>query len=193
MLKFSEWISKEKVFEGQHRKEEIVSVIHRHWYALFWPVVKVFLGLVLVFIIFRLAGFWSTFSWYIFFIWLIVGGIYILINWFNWARDRYIITSERVVNLQQKSLFSRAVYEAPYENIQDMSYEVSGFIATVLRFGDVKVMTAGSESGVVLEQVSNPRKLKSKIVKIRNIVMKDKGNMTAKELVKELRKEINKK
>lgn len=193
MLKFSEWISKEKVFEGQHQKEEIIVVIHRHWYALFWPVVKLFAGLVLVFIVFRLAGFWSTFSWYIFFIWLIIGGIYILINWFNWYRDRYIITSERVVNLQQKGLFSRSVFEAPYENIQDLSYEINGFMATILRFGNVRVQTAGTKEGIILEQVAQPRKLKSKIVKIRDILMKErKEDVNVKQLVKELKDEIKK-
>jgi len=192
MLRFSDWISKEKVFEGQHTKEQVIAVIHRHWYALFWPVVKIFAGLILVFIVFRLAGFWSTFSWYIFFIWLVVGGIYILICWFNWARDKYILTDERILNLQQKSLFSRAVYETPYENIQDLSYEVNGFMATLLRYGNVRVQTAGTKEGIILEQVANPRKLKSKIVKIRDIVMKDKDNLTAKELITELKKEIKK-
>ena len=191
MLKFSDWISKEKIFEGQHAKEQIVSVIHRHWYALLWPIIKVFIGLVIVFILFRLFGA-SAISAYALMLWLIVGGIYILAQWFNWARDRYILTSERIINFQQKNIFSRAVIEAPYENIQDISYEVEGFWATIFRFGNVRVMTAGSESGVVLEQVGSPRKLKSKIVKIRDIVMKDKDNMTAKELVAELRKEIKK-
>jgi len=191
VLKFSDWISKEKVFEGQHRKEEIISILHRHWYALFWPVVKVFIGLVIVFILFRLFGA-SRLSAYALMIWLIVGVIYILVQWFNWARDKYVLTNERVVNLQQKSLFSRAVFEAPYENIQDLSYEVTGFWATLFHFGNVRVQTAGTKEGIILEQVGNPRKLKSKIVKIRDIVMKDKDNMTAKELVRELKKEIKK-
>jgi uncharacterized membrane protein YdbT with pleckstrin-like domain len=191
MLKLSEFISKERVFEGQHTKEEVISIIHRHWYALFWPVIKVFLGLMIVFILFRLFGA-SKFSAYALLLWLIIGGVYILVQWFNWYRDRYILTDERILNLQQKSLFSRAVIEAPYENIQDISYEVNGFWATIFGFGDVRVDTAGRKEGIVMEQVARPRKLKSKIVKIRDIVAEDKENLTAKELIAELKKEIKK-
>jgi membrane protein YdbS with pleckstrin-like domain len=193
MFTINPFIQKEKVFEGQHTKEEVISIIHRHWYALFWPVVKVFFGLVIVFILFRLFGA-SKFSAYALLLWLIIGGVYILINWFNWARDRYILTDERVINLQQKSLFSRAVYEAPYENIQDLSYEINGFWATFFRFGNVRVQTAGTKEGIVMEQVARPRRLKSKIVKIRDILMKDrKKDSSTKELVALLKKELEKK
>ena len=192
MLKFSEFIQKEKIFEGQHAKEEVISIIHRHPFQLFLPVFKVFLGLVIVFILFRILGF-SKFSSVIFFLWLIIGGLYIFLQWFNWYRDRYILTDERIINLQQKHLFSRAVIEAPYENIQDISYEVNGFWATIFGFGDVRIDTAGRKEGIIMEQVHRPRRLKSKIVKIRDIVMKEREeDFNAKELLVLLKKEFNK-
>lgn len=55
-----------------------------------------------------------------------------------------IVTTDRIIDIDQKSLFQREVNELPIENIEDVTYRQNGFWGTLFNFGDVIVQTAGS-------------------------------------------------
>ena len=71
------------------------------------------------------------------FLWL-----YGFLLWIDYWLDVWIVTDERVINIEQKGLFSRSVSELHFYNVQDVTTSVRGVIPTLLNYGDVEVQTA---------------------------------------------------
>ncbi len=76
-----------------------------------------------------------------------------------WDADVLILTTHRLVDVDQKGLFTRNVTEAQLSNIQDVSWSKKGFWQTIFRMGSVQVQTAGSSSNIEAVHVSEPQRL----------------------------------
>lgn len=81
-------------------------------------------------------------------------GIRVLVEW-RW--NVFIVTTRRVVDVDQRGVFRRTVSEAPYDRIQDVSFSVKGVWGTVFRFGSVVVQTAGTNVNLELSDVKDPK------------------------------------
>jgi hypothetical protein len=80
--------------------------------------------------------------------------------------DTWIVTNERVINIEQNGLFSRAVSELHLNQIQDVTSETIGFLATFLTYGDVYIQTAGEKERFRFEQINNPDDVKTHILRL---------------------------
>lgn len=63
--------------------------------------------------------------------------------WTNYYLDMWIITSERIIDIEQHGLFQREVAEIPLSRVQDVTIEIHGIIETFLKFGTIRIQTAG--------------------------------------------------
>jgi len=177
--------------------ENILAVLHKHWFVLVKPLLRLFL----IFFLPLLLTLWlfglefiisSVFTSLLFLVWLVVGGTAVIYEWFVWYYDIYIITNKRIVDITQKSLFSREISEASLGKIQDITFEISGFFATLFNYGDVKVQTAGATEVIKLEAVEDPAKVVEKLNEACEVFQKEEGGpLTAQELIEAL--EIKKK
>lgn len=70
--------------------------------------------------------------------------VYLLVVWLDYYLDVWIITSERIIDIEQKTLFHREISEISLDRVQNVTVEVPGFTATVLKFGNMKIQTAGA-------------------------------------------------
>lgn len=84
--------------------------------------------------------------------------------WTDYYLDIWIVTNSRIVNIDQKGLFSREVSTLRVERIQDVTVEIHGIIATVLGFGNVLVQTAGESEEFLIKGIKNPERVKRKIL-----------------------------
>lgn len=90
----------------------------------------------------------------------------------NYFLSIQIVTSERIIDVDQKGLFNREVNALSLNNIQDVNYKKSGFWGTLLNFGNVIVQTAGvagdstvgKVSGFVFENVPNPSYISTQVM-----------------------------
>ncbi len=82
--------------------------------------------------------------------------------------DLWIVTNDRIVDIEQRGLFSRTVSELDLYQIQDVTTQVHGFFATLLHYGHVEVKTASSNTGIVFRDVKNPDKLREEILDLAN-------------------------
>src|SRR3989339_283167 len=117
-------------FAGQKDGEQILKVIHRHWFDILVQFFIV-LGMLLVFflsviylpLIFPalreslgqmlfmfLENLFFILTWFTFFL-----------IWIDYYFDVWIVTDQRIVNIEQKGLFARVVSELELENIQDIT------------------------------------------------------------------------
>ncbi len=175
-------------FKGQKEDEKIELLLRRHWFTLILPLIKRFVVILLPFLIlfFLFSPFIlrSTFFSILFLLWFVIGVSAILYEWIIWYYDIYIITNKRIIDIDQKTLFSRSVAEAGLDKVQDVTFEIDGMIPTFLKYGDVSVQTAGAEEVINLEQVYDPREIQERIMELQKKYEEEEGGpVTAEELV----------
>lgn len=158
------WEKPEYGFAGQNPDEEVLAVIHRHPIIFLSPGYKMLGLLILPWIVFVFTpGFTAPFSWT--FIITTLWALWIGFNiYYIWINDTYVITDQRVVEVDQISLFRRETSEVPYDKVQEVGHEVVGIYHTMLKVGHVEVKTA-SQHKLVLEDVYDPYAIEQLIAK----------------------------
>lgn len=174
-------------FKGQKDNEEIITVIRRHWFDILAQLFLVFLMIAFIFLSLTylplLFPVLSTSSAHALFIFLensfamITWAIFFLI-WIDYYFDVWIITTHRVVDIDQKGLFIRTVSELEFDKIQDVTTEVKGVIPTFLNFGNVYVQTAGERERFIFRQVPNPYAIKDLLMNLEE--REEKSRLTRK-------------
>jgi uncharacterized membrane protein YdbT with pleckstrin-like domain len=162
-------------FRDLKEGEKILKVIHRNWFYLFeqFFLLIVITGLFTGALVF-VPAFYPDFladvdnsivlfmqNFFMLAVW-----IYGFMIWIDYYFDIWIITSERIINIEQKGMFTRKASELRYMKIQDVTTEVIGFLPSVLNYGDVKIQTAGEENEFVFRTVSDPYNIKNMIMEL---------------------------
>ncbi len=110
-------------------------------------------------------------------------GFYHFLIWFY---DSYIITTKRIICVDQKTLFSREYSEADLETIQDVNYSIKGIIATIFQYGTVSIRT-NTGTKLELSGLSDPAEIQEMVRALAKNIPKKSGEpkkeMSAKELV----------
>lgn len=91
--------------------------------------------------------------------------LFLLFSFFMYFLDRWVVTEKHIIDVDQKSLFSRTVAKQEISRIQDVTAEVSGFFGTMCNFGNVYVQTAGEQERFVFENVPDPNGIVNTIMK----------------------------
>jgi uncharacterized membrane protein YdbT with pleckstrin-like domain len=153
--------------------ENVLAVYRRHWLVLLRDVfVLSFIGIFLLGAGIALKNlvpdFFASYGNKILF-WLAIlffQGLWLalFVRFSDYWLDAWIITSERIIDIEQKGLFKREISEFKLDRVQDVSVDISGIIQTFFNFGNVHVETAGSTRNFLFKTVSNPQKIKSKIL-----------------------------
>ena len=74
----------------------------------------------------------------------------------NWYFNIGIITNKQVVDVDFNVLTFRDVTRTELFHIEDITVKVSGFISSIVDYGDVFIQTAGSEINTEFFQVPHP-------------------------------------
>ena len=160
-------------FNDIAENEEIIKVVHRNWFYIFEQfLIVLVMFFVLAIALFAIPQLFPVLSEGIFFNLFLFGESTFLLGlwifgffiWIDYYFDIWIVTSERIINIEQQGMFSRKVSELNYAKIQDVTSHVQGFIPTMLNFGDVEVQTAGEEENFIFRTVSDPYAIKNLIM-----------------------------
>ncbi len=79
--------------------------------------------------------------------------------------DVWIVTDQRIIDIEQLNLFNRVVSEFRLDRVQDITIKVNGLIATLLGFGDIHVQTAGEMEKFLIKNAPKPYEVKDRIIK----------------------------
>lgn len=153
--------------------ESIILEVRKHWFTLLGVIFVVILGvfapIVLKFVVFKynFIPFQNIFIEYNFllkffyYVWLLFLWIFFFIQWTKYFLDVWYVTQKRIIDVDQKAIFHREISNLRFDKIQDISIEVTGFIATMLNFGDIRVQTAAEDSSEFsMKSVRNPEHVK---------------------------------
>ena len=154
----------ETFFDGQRDGEQILQVWRRNPVTTLKEGLTVVGATLLVVASMRFLGA-SLVTSLAFGVWLTVVPLYTGITWYRWWNDLYVLTNQRLVDVDQKRLFHRAVAEAPLENIQDVSFETRGIIQTLLNYGTVMVQTAAVTTEIDIIGVTDPQAIQQLILR----------------------------
>lgn len=174
----SEAVAK-KLFPGKLQDERVMLYIRRHWIVLcsiigrlailaFVPIGIYFIllqTLLISFERFSVSYLLAVFGFSLYYLSILLFSYH---DWLDYHLDLWIVTNLRIINIEQRGLFSRVVSEQDIDRVQDVTSEVHGKLATVLNFGNVHIQTAGEQKRFVFEQIANPQNIVKEILRIQH-------------------------
>lgn len=149
-------------FVGKDPKEKIVLFLRRH------PITNV--GWILIALLMFLApGVLSAFPLLSFlpenfrFIavlsWYLIAIAYTFESFLDWFFSVYIITDERVFDVDFVNLIYREISEANIDQTQEVTTKIGGVVRTIFDYGDLYIRTASEVPDIEFEAVSHPDKV----------------------------------
>jgi membrane protein YdbS with pleckstrin-like domain len=155
-------------FQSQHDQEEVILLGRRHpitnlgWLSLvciglFVPMVWVEFPFFAVLTEVTLTK--ITILWYLSII------FYVIMNFLMWFYNVYIVTDERLIDVDFAGLLNKTVNIAELEKLEDVNYTQNGLMDSLFNMGDVIVQTAseqktqdasGELSAFTFEKIASP-------------------------------------
>jgi uncharacterized membrane protein YdbT with pleckstrin-like domain len=137
---------------GEHQR-----IWRKHWWVLLKEVVLPLFAFVILILL--ASSFFGVSFWFD----LLLGiSLAITLVWFiwriiDWRNDLYVITDDRIIDIEKVPFVYEHRREAGLDKIQDVRYLRKGVIATRLDFGNVRLETAGEIGEFTFDSVPHPR------------------------------------
>lgn len=146
-------------FETQERDEQVVAFLRMHLITnvpwLFLTLLFILAPLVLRF--FPLIDFLPfRFQLMSIIMWYLLVTAFVFEKFLAWVFNVYIITDERIVDIDFHNLLYKEVSETKIDKIQDVTFKMGGVIRTIFNYGDVLIQTAGTELKFEFHAVPKP-------------------------------------
>lgn len=99
-------------------------------------------------------------------VFLITACLGLLITWVMYYLNVQIVTNERIVDINQKSLLAHHTSELNLDRFQDVTTEIVGPLANFFNYGNVRVQTAGEITNFVFNRIANPHRVAKIILEL---------------------------
>lgn len=146
-------------FETQEADEQIVVLLRKHWVTnlswIFLVILMIIAPLTLK-IVPLLAFLPDRFQLMAVIMWYIIILSFAFEGFLSWFFNIYIITDERVIDVDFVSLTYREITDATIDKIQDVTYRTGGLLKAIFDYGDVYIQTAGTKARIEFEDVPKP-------------------------------------
>jgi uncharacterized membrane protein YdbT with pleckstrin-like domain len=89
-----------------------------------------------------------------------------------YRQSKLLVTDRSLVQIIQKTLFIRKVSRLSMSNVEDVSEEQRGILASIFNYGTLTVQTAGTEDNFIFTLCPNPAGLADRIIDARQAYAK---------------------
>jgi uncharacterized membrane protein YdbT with pleckstrin-like domain len=110
--------------------------------------------------------------WPLYPLWIMIVWSHFFVSLTFYFMRYLLITNERIIEVEQKGFFDREVSSFRLENIQDITVDVQGVLASLLDYGDILIQTASKDRNFVIRNAPHPEALKLLISQEHERVMK---------------------
>lgn len=104
---------------------------------------------------------------------VLIGSLFFLFGWLilfqmfmDYYLDVWIVTTRRIISIEQTGLFSRVVSELRLYRVQDVTATINGFLHTLLNYGYLEIQTAGEKTHFVFEEIPHPMDVSKSILEL---------------------------
>ncbi len=149
-------------FESQEEGEEVVLFLRQHLIVnVPWILLTVFLlTLPSIFTFFPpFIALPTSFQFLLILMWYLFVSGYALAKLMGWFFNIYILTDERIVDIDFVNVLFRKVSTAKIDEIQDVNVEASGAFQTFFNYGGVFIQTAATVPEFDFVNVPHPDKV----------------------------------
>ena len=154
-------------FQTQKHNEKIILFLRSHFITnISWIALSLILIILPIIILTFLPTFGIDFlssqsttrftTVYTLFYYLMVFS-YVFISFLHWFYNVFIVSSERVVDIDYSDIVVHNIAVTNLSHIEDVNYTQSGFIPTFFNYGDLFVQTAGNEKNFEALSIPKPR------------------------------------
>ena len=143
--------------------EEVICRARRHWFVIFLEFLFLLVMATAPALLQSFIPFLGGLFFFAYSLWLVAVWILGFVAWTNFYLDVWIITNQRVIDIEQKGFFHREVASCHLEDVQDITTNIAGLIPTLLNYGDLRIQTAGESREFLLTLAARPDFVKQKI------------------------------
>ncbi|MDE2213405.1 MAG: PH domain-containing protein [Patescibacteria group bacterium] len=146
--------------------ERLVTVIRKHWIVMVGFLCGIALCAIAPYVLLRLvpAGLFTNIPAatagpvlaFFYLLWLLALWMILFVKWTSFYLDVWIVTDERLINIDQVGLFRRDVSTTWLEKLQDVEVDVHGLFQTLFGFGTIKIFTAGEDPHILITNAAHP-------------------------------------
>lgn len=154
-------------FETQDAGEKVLLFLRPHLITNLPSLILVILMIIAPFFIFPLV--WNALNLHIAtpagyliigtLFWYVATFGFVLASFMRWYFNIYIVTNERIVDIDFYYMLYKHFSEARIEKIQDLSFKTSGILAAFFNFGTVVIQTAGELPNFDFASIPQPEKV----------------------------------
>lgn len=149
-------------FENQEKEEKLLLLLRRHFVTnIPWILISFILIIIPLF-----YGYLPLFNFLPKqYFGIILIGWYLLIiafvfeNFLLWFYNIYIVTDERIIDVDFYNILYKEISDAKIDKIQDISYNQNGFVQAIFNYGDILIQTAAEKTQFVFESIPHPDKV----------------------------------
>jgi hypothetical protein len=171
-------------FETQHEEEKVIIFMRQHFVLNLPWIGATILLLAAPFVI--IPFLWTfvqvpfvippNYSFIALLFWYLVTFGYALMNFIRWYYNIYIVTTERIIDIDFIQLLYKKFSEARLENIEDVTYVMVGFFATTFNYGNVSIQTAAETTQFEFTDIPRPAHVVEVISRLVGKESKKHGN-----------------
>jgi len=163
-------------FPDKHPDEVVIFNLHRHWSVPFGRMVRWALLLMLpiaVIIVLMATGRVESFTVDT------AGGVAVVFgasvftllmlllafqDWLDYFLDALILSSERVIQIEQVGMFKRTVSQLSLDKVLDVTTETKGMLSSFFGFGTIMIESAGELENFIIKNMPHVEQIQSQIL-----------------------------
>jgi len=158
---FSSFLARPKVFtfESRDNDEEIILVLRRHWLTnVPWMVTALLMLFAPLSLLFFpiLELFPDSYHFVLALFWYLLTFASAFEKFLSWYFNVFIITEERVIDIDFFNLLDKKMSEAKISMIQDVTATTNGVAQTLFSYGTVFIQTASEIPVITIDKIPNP-------------------------------------
>lgn len=152
-------LPKKVKFENQEKGEKIILLLRRHWItniSWFSIVILMIIAPLILYLLPLLDFLPVRFQLITVIMWYLLTLSFVFDRFLSWFFNVYIISDEKIIDVDFISLVYREISQAKIDRIQDVTYKAGGLLKTMFDYGDIFVQTAAEAQTIEFESVPKP-------------------------------------
>ncbi len=170
--------------------EEAIRVIRRYPLSFSFKIILAVILIALPFFLMYPLFQWRSWGLIIFALLLLIAFGYSLRVLVVWYFNVFIITSRRVIDIDQRGFFDRTVSGVDYSRIRDVAFHTKGLLQTIFHYGTVLIEIAGTNVRLEIRNIKNPQEVQEIINNLAKFSRENGSTEEFKKLMSELKQNV---